>query len=128
MSITEILTAILIISASALCVALINFRYQMSKSVRSIIVDVQELFSEIKPLLKIYHKIFKKINNMSNGIESKLQISGSIIGNIREQADTILKTETRILNGMENAVMILLKNIYALGKGIESFRKTYRNK
>lgn len=84
MSITEILTTILIISASALCVALINFYYQMSKSVRSIIVDVQELFSEIKPLLKIYHKIFKKINDMSSAIESKLQISGSIILKLKD--------------------------------------------
>jgi uncharacterized protein YoxC len=108
MNITEILTVILIISASALCIALINFRYQIGKSVRSIISIVKELSTEINPLLISIHKIFKKLNYMSTGIESKLQISRSIISNIRERADIIL----------DNAV----------GKGIESFRRTYKNK
>jgi uncharacterized protein YoxC len=127
MDITEILTFILIISASALCIALINFRYQIGKSVRSIILIVKELSSEIKPLLLSTHKIFKKLNFMSTGIKSKLQISRSIISNIRERADTILETETKIRNGIEDSVTCLVKNFYAIGKGIESFRRTYRN-
>jgi uncharacterized protein YoxC len=128
MDITKILTVILIMLASALCIALINFRYQIGKSVRSIISIVKELSTEINPLLISIHKIFKKLNYMSTGIESKLQISRSIISNIRERADIILDTETKIRKGMEDSDMFLIKNFNAVGKGIESFRRTYKNK
>jgi uncharacterized protein YoxC len=128
MNITEILTVILIISASALCIALINFRYQIGKSVRSIKLIVKELSSEINPLLLSIHKFFKKLDYMSTGIESKLQKSRSIISNVRERADTILDTEIKIRNGREYAVMPIIKNISAVGKGFSSFWRNYQSK
>jgi uncharacterized protein YoxC len=129
MDITKILTVILIMLTSALCIALINFRYQIGKSVRSIISIVKELSTEINPLLLSIHEFFKKLNHMSTGIESKLQISRSIISNIRERADTILDTEIKIRNGIEYAVVMpIIKNISAVGKGFSSFWRNYQSK
>jgi hypothetical protein len=46
MNITEILTVILIASASALCIALIYYLNQIVKSVQSINNNIKELSSE----------------------------------------------------------------------------------
>ena len=110
MNIIEILTVILVVLASALCVALISFRYQIGKSVHSINADIQDLSSQLKPLLKSTHKILNKLSHMSNGIEHKLQTLKSFVGDIRECADKILKTEAAIRSGIENAVIQIIKN------------------
>ncbi len=126
MNILEILTIILIILASALCIALFNFRYQIGKSVHSINANIQELSSQLKPLLKSTHKILAKLGYITNKIKPRLQTVKSIVINIRKRADTVLKTETAICNGIENAVMPLVKNINAVGLGVGSFWRNYK--
>ena len=126
MNIVEILTIILIVLASALCIALFNFRYQIGKSVHSINANIQELSSQIKPLLKSTHKILTKLSYITNEIEPRLQTVKSNVINIRECADTILKTEAAIRNEIENAVMPIVKNINAVGLGMGSFWRNYK--
>ena len=126
MNIIEILTVILVVLASALCIALFNFRYQIGKSVHSINANIQELSSQLKPLLKSTHKILNKLSDMTNGIEPKLQTLRSFVADIRECADKILKTEAAIRGGVEYAAIMVLKNFHAAGKGVESFWRNYQ--
>jgi len=128
MDIIEILTITLIVLASVLCIALIYFHYQISKSVHHIIVNMQELTSSTKPLLQSTHRLLNKLNYMTPGIESKLQISKSIVINIRKYVDKILNVETRIRDGFENTVMPIIKNIHAVAVGVGSFWKSYKHK
>ena len=128
MSITEILTVILLISASALCIALIYFLYQIVKSVHSISLNIEDLSFRLMPLLESTRKVSEKLIHITNEIESQLQISKSLVSDIRERADKILNVETKIRNGIENAVMPLVKNINAAGIGVGSFWKSYKQK
>ncbi|MEO8230969.1 MAG: hypothetical protein ABI638_01720 [Ignavibacteriota bacterium] len=128
MNLTEILVIISLISASALCLALIYFFYQIVKSLHSISVSIQELSYKIAAFLDSIADLSKKITRVINEIESQLHISKSIIINVKEHVDKILDAETKIRNGIENAVMPIAKNISAVGKGFGSFWKNYRNK
>lgn len=128
MNIIEILTFILVVLASVLCVALISFRYQIGKSVHSINANIQDLSFQLKPLLKSTHKILNKLSYMTNGIEPTLQTLKSFVVDIREHADKILKTEAAIRSGIENAVMPIIKNVNAAGIGVVSFWKSYKHK
>jgi len=128
MSITEILTIILLISASVLCIALIYFFYQIVKSVHSISLNIEEFSFELMPLIESTLAVSQKLNHITDEIESQLQISKSLVSDIRERADKILKVETRIRNGIEDAVMPLVKNINAIGKGFGSFWRNYKSK
>jgi len=118
MNITEILTVILIISASALCIALIYFLYQIVKSVHSISLNLEELSFKLTPLIQSALELSEKLIHITNKVESQLQISKSLVSDIREHADKILDIEIKIRNGIEDAIMPLIKNFHAAGKGV----------
>jgi len=128
MDVTEILTVILLISASALCIALIYFLYQIVKSVHSINANIQELSSELNPLIQSTLELSEKLTHIIDEAQSQLQISKSIVIDIRERADKILNIETKIRNGIVDAVMPLVQNLHAVSKGVESFWRNFRNK
>ena len=128
MTLTEILTIILIASASALCIALIYYLNRVVKSVHSINDNIKELTSEIKPLLKSTLELSEKLNQITGETKSQLQISRSIISDIRERADKVLDMESKIRTGIEDAVMPFVQNLHALGKGFETFWRNFKNK
>ncbi len=110
MDLTEILTVILLILASALCLALIYFLYQIVKSVHSISLNIEEFSLKLNPLIESTIKLSEKLIHIINKVESQLLISGSIVSDIRENVDKILNVETKIRNGIEYAVMPSKKN------------------
>ncbi len=128
MNITEILTIVLIASASALCIALIYYLNQIVKSVRSLNGNIKELSSEIKPLIHSTLELSDKLNKITNEANSQLNISRSIISDFRDRADKVLNLENKVRKGIEDAVMPFVKNLNALGIGIETFWSNFRNK
>ena len=126
MELTEILTVILLISASVLCIALIYFVYRIDKSVHSISLDIETLSLRINPLIESMLMSSEKINHIADDIDSQLQITRSVVSSTREHVDKILNLETRIRDGIENAVMPIFKNVNAVGVGVASFWRNYR--
>jgi len=124
----EILTVILLISASALCVALIYYIYQIVKSVHSISAEIQGLSYRLNPLIESTFVLSGKLTHITDEAESQLQISKSIISDIRDRADKILNMETKIRNRVENTMMPIVKNINAVGLGVGAFWRKLRNK
>jgi hypothetical protein len=126
MNVIETLTIVLLISASLLCIALIYFLYKIVKSVHSISLDIGSLSFRINPLIESILIVSEKINHITNEVESQLLMTRSIVCDIRDRVDKILNVETKIRNGIENAVMPLVKNINAVGIGVGSFWRNYK--
>ena len=126
MELTEILTVILLISASVLCIALIYFVYQIVKSVHSISLDIETLSLRLNPLIESTLELSNKINLITYEVDSQLQMTRSMVSSIREHVDKILNVETKIRNGIENAVMPIFKNVNAVGIGVASFWRNYK--
>ena len=124
----EILTVILLILASALCVALIYYIYQIVKSVHSIGAEIQGLSYRLNPLIESTFVLSGKLTHITDEAESQLQISKSIVSDIRDRADKILNMETKIRNQVEDTVMPIVKNINAVGLGVGAFWRKLRNK
>lgn len=128
MELTEILTVILLISASVLCIALIYFLYQIVKSVHSISLNLERSLFKLNPLIESTIELSEKINNITSEVKSQLQMVRSMVSDVRERVDKILITETKIRNGIENTVMPIVKNINAVGVGVGSFWKNFKRK
>ena len=124
----EILTIILLISASALCIALIHYVRQIVKSVHSVSTDIQGLSYKLNPILQSTFMLSEKLAHVTDEAESQLQISKSIVSDIRDRADKILNIESKIRGRIEDAVVPLLTNFQALRNGISSFWKTLKGK
>ena len=122
----EILTIILLISASALCIALIYYIYKITKSVNSISSDIKGLSFKLNPILQSTFVLSEKLTHVTDVAESQLQISKSIVSDFRDRADIILNIESKIRGGIEDTAIPLLRNFRALRKGIDSFWKTLR--
>jgi uncharacterized protein YoxC len=128
MDIVEIFTIVLIISATLLCIALIYYIGQVVKSVQSINKELNELSANLKPLLHSTTELSDTINKFTSEAKDQLRISKSILTDFRERADKLLSIEDKIRSGVEDSVMPLFKNVNAVGKGIETFWRSFKNK
>lgn len=128
MELVEILTVILLISASFLCIALIYFVSRIVKSVHSISLDLKSLSFKLNPLIESTLDHSNKIHLITHEIDSQLQMSRSMLSSIREHVDKILNVETKIRSGIENAVMPVIKNVNAVRIGVGSFWKSYKHR
>jgi uncharacterized protein YoxC len=128
MDIIQILTIVLIVSASALCIALIYYLNKIVKSVQSINKDMNELSANLKPLIQSATELSDHIYKITSEAKDQLRISRSILSDFRERADKLLSIENKIRSGVEDAVMPLFKNLNAVGKGVETFWRNFKNK
>jgi len=128
MNTIEILTVILLISASALSIALIYLIYQIVKSVHSISADIKGLSFKLSPLIQSTFVLSEKLAHVTDEAESQLQISKSIVSDIRDRADKILNVETKIRNGLVDAIVPVINNFQALRKGISTFWRNLKSK
>jgi archaellum component FlaC len=128
MDIIQILTVVLFVSASALCIALIYYLNKIVKSVQSINKDMNELSANLKPLIQSATELSDHIFKITSEAKDQLRISRSILSDFRERADKLLSIENKIRSGVEDAVMPFVKNLNAVGKGVETFWRNFKNK
>jgi len=128
MDIVQLLTIVLIVSASALCIALIYYLNKIVKSVQSINRNMNELSANLKPLIHSTTELSESLNKFTSEAKDQLRISRSILSDFRDRADKLLNIEDKIRSGVEDAVMPFLKNLHAVGKGVESFWRNFKNK
>ena len=84
----------------------------------SISLDIEELSFKLNPLIQSTLELSEKLTHITDEAESQLQISKSIVSDIRDRTDKILNIETKIRSGIEDAVIPLLTNFQALRNGI----------
>ncbi|HRN27438.1 MAG: hypothetical protein IT276_01630 [Ignavibacteriaceae bacterium] len=128
MEVTEIFTIVLLLSASALCIALIFYLNKIVKSVQSINTNIQDLSTNLKPLIQTSIEFSNNLNKMTSKATEQLEISKSIVSDFRERADRLLSIEYKIRSGVEDTVMPFVKNLNAVGKGVETFWRNFKNK
>ena len=128
MELVEILTVVLLISASVFCIALIYFVYRIVRSVHAISLDIETLSLRLNPLIESTLELSNKINLIIYEVDSQLHMTRSMFSSIREQVDKILNVETKIRSGIEYAVMPVIKNVNAVRIGVGSFWKSYKHR
>lgn len=124
----QIFTIVLLVSASALCIALIFYVNKIVKSVQAINKNLNELSTNLKPLLDSTTELSDNLNKFTAEAKNQLGISRSILNDFRDRADKLLSFEDKIRSGVEDAVLPLFKNLRAVGVGVESFWRNFKNK
>ncbi len=128
MDVVQIFTVILIASASALCIALIFYLNKIVKSVQSVDKNIKELTTNLKPLIQSSLELSENLSRITSDAKEQLKISRSVINDVRERADKILNFESKVRNGIEDAIMPLVNNLNAIGKGIDTFWRSFKRK
>ncbi len=128
MDVVQIFTVILIASASALCIALIFYLNKVVKSVQSVDNNIKELAASLKPLIQSSLELSENLSRITSDAKEQLKISRSVINDVRERADRILNFESKVRTGIEDAIMPLVNNLNAIGKGIDTFWRSFKSK
>ena len=117
---------ILLLAASALCVFLIIYFNRITKSITRIENNIQNFTTEIKPLIETTTALSNNINEITKGAKAQLDITKSIVTDVKDRVDTILNYEEKIREGIEGPVFGLVKNLSAIANGIETFWRTFK--
>ncbi len=128
MNLLDILLILLVISASALCIALIYYVWKISNAVKSIQNDIGELSANLKPLLISTAELSSNLNEISDNARQHLDISKNVVTSIKDRVDTILEFEAKVRSGIEGPVMSFIREITALNNGFNSFLNVLRKK
>jgi archaellum component FlaC len=121
MTLIEILTAVVLVLAAALCIALIIYLGMVTRSIKELQNNISNLSLKLIPLLSTLSELSEKISYVSNEAVSQLEISRSIVSNVKEHVDKILELEEKLRWGIENPVDKILNNFKAISNGINTF-------
>jgi uncharacterized protein YoxC len=126
--IIDIFIIILLLAASAVCIALIVGLKRIIQSVSMLQKDINELTTSLKPLIDSTQDLTENINRITEETKSQLNVSKSIVHDVRDRFDKYLELEHKVRDGIENVVMPFVSSLNAIGKGFDAFWKKYKNK
>ena len=128
MNLLDIFLIILIISASALCFALIFYLWKISVSVKAMEDDLKQLSINLDRLINSTSILANNLTDMSNNVKGQLDTSRNIVTSIKERIETILEFEEYVRKGIEGPVRTFIREIMAINNGINTFLKKIRIK
>jgi uncharacterized protein YoxC len=124
----NVMYIILLLCASALCIALIIYLYKITKSIKNIESEVRGLAVQAQPLLTSAGSFSEKLNNIAEEATGQVEVIKNIISDVKDHADKILELEAKVRKGIEDPVSDIIKNLSAILNGINTFWKTYKGK
>ena len=95
---------------------------------QSVNSDIKELSSNLKPLIQSTLTLSDSLNRITSDVKDQLHVTQSIVVDLRERADKVLNLESRIRSSFEDAVMPFVQNLHAIGRGVETFWRNFKNK
>lgn len=126
MNFIDILTIILLISASALCIALIFYLAKITSSVKAMQKDLNEISSRINPLVVNVSELTEKISTITEDAKGQIQTSKNIVLSVKNRVDNILTLEERVRGGIEGPLMTLVTNFRAIANGLNTFLSNFK--
>jgi len=126
MNVVTVLTVIMLISASLLCLALIYYLYKITKSFEEIKNDVKEFGADMKPLIASTTELSEKLSSITSDARGQIQLTRDMVMNVKHRVDMILGFEERIRKGIEEPVLGLVRNMSAVVNGVNAFWNAYK--
>lgn len=117
---------ILLVCASALCIALIIYIGRITKSVNQIEVQVKDLSKDLKPLITSTTELSGRLSALSDDAREQVDSVKNIIELLKDRVDIILDFEESIRGGLEQPIKGLLKNLSAFYNGVNTFVNAYK--
>lgn len=121
MTIIEIAQILLLLSATALCVALIYYLGIITKTIKEIQSELNKIANETGPLLESLQTLSQTILSISNDVRYQLGKVSWVFNEVKSKVEAVVAFEDRIKGMFDNPSISILKNAGALRKGIASF-------
>ena len=126
MNAASLLTNILLISASLLCLFLIFYFYRIAKSFDQIKDEIKKISANLDPLIGSMTNLSEKINEISDGVKEPVDLVRSTVNDVKDRVNSILSFESKVRQGIEDPIFRLIKALSAIVNGVEAFWKNYK--
>jgi uncharacterized protein YoxC len=123
MTLIEILLAILIIAASALCVYLIKSLIKLNVTLDLIRQDIHTLSEKTLPVLENLNEATRNLNRVTSDVESKV---GDIISFVDRYKEKFNKIKYSVTESPGNPIINLVRNLRAISKGTSAFVRKFK--
>ncbi|MDP2304345.1 MAG: hypothetical protein Q8N03_18200 [Ignavibacteria bacterium] len=124
--ILEIFEVVLLISATALCVFLIIFLKDLSKSVSEMQTDIHRIADQINPLLESLQSLSNSVIIVSDEVKSQLSKTKWIVDEAKSKVESILNFERKVMEKVDSPLQDLLSNLNAIKRGVITFFEALR--
>ncbi len=126
MSAIEILTIVLLVFASALCIALIIYMGRITTAIKEIQNSLTKVSSDIQPLITSVSDLANNLSEITEDTKEQLEVSKSIVYSVRDRVDTILDLEEKVRGGIEEPITVILKSLKAFSNGVTAFLNYFK--
>ncbi len=126
-SVITIFTVILLISASALCIALIVFLGRVTASIDEFNKDTKQLIERIDPLVDSLVEMSASLKELSAEVSEQLDKTGWIIDEVKMRLESIISIEGKIKESVESPIDKLMSNLKAIRSALSVFWKTFNS-
>ena len=128
MSLVDILLIVLLIAATALCIALIYYIWKIAQSVKAIQTDISNLSTNIQPLINSSSELAQNLSEITDNARGHIEMSKNIVESVKDRVDTILEFEENVRKGFEGPIMSFIKEITAIYNGFHTFLNNLKKK
>jgi uncharacterized protein YoxC len=128
MTAVTVFTILLMICASALCVALVIYIGRITKSIREIEIDIKDISLQIKPLIASTTNLSEKLNKLSEDAKQPISTVKDIADDIKNRVDTVLAFEEKLREGIQEPATRLIRSLSAIANGVNAFWNAYRRR
>lgn len=126
-SVITIFTVILLISASALCIALIVFLRRVATSINEFNHDTKQLIERIDPLVDSLVEMSASLKELSAEVSEQLDKTGWIVDEVKMRLESIISIEGKIKESVESPIDKLMSNLKAIRSALSVFWKTFNS-
>jgi uncharacterized protein YoxC len=122
----EIFEVVLLISATALCIYLIYFLKNLTRSVSEIQTDIHRIADQINPLLESLQSLSNSVIIVSDEVKSQLNKTKWIVDEVKSKVESVLSFEKKVMEKVDAPVQDLLSNLKAIKRGVMTFFEALR--
>lgn len=126
MDFTDLLTSILIIAASLLCIALIFYLWKITRAIKAIQNNLDDISSRLNPLITTVYEVTQKLSGLTEEAKGQLDVSRNVVDNVKNKVNSVLDLVENIKSKVEGPLITLANNIRAISNGINTFLEHFK--
>ncbi len=125
----DILIALLILSASFLCIYLVIFLKKTALTLEKLQDDVHRLADKADPVLSKLDSVSDNISYIVDEIKEHVSALGVVFEQVKDKAEVLLNIDKKIKTSIENSpVAELYRKLTGVSKGVSAFLDSYKRK
>lgn len=114
-------SAVLMLSASVLCVSLVYYFYRITRAVEALQQSVKQVSDQINPLLESLNTLSRSLKVLSDDLKMQLSKTNWVIDQVKTKVEGLVAFEKKVKETIENPAQNIINVVLQLKDKLKSF-------